>query len=297
VATRSFVASVGARIGDRFDLAALTQTQADERGFDAGVPAGPVLNGTLVGVIDGPSDLESNYDVALFPHTLLDQGDVGVAATVGVASLTPGSTVSDLRKQLDALPKGDAFSLDKARWISADVRSAINGQAEGLVILGVIAFAAAVVVLGQLVSRQVRLTETERGVLLSVGFSRAQVAAEPVCRAAIAVLAGALGAATLAYLCSGVFPTDFVRRDEPHPGRRFDLLVHGLGPALFVISLLAWIGCTLIVDARESTRGRPSTLAESWRVRSRAGRSAPLLGSPLPGPPAVAALRRRRWWV
>ena len=48
---------------------------------------------------------------------------------------------ADLRKQIDNMPKGDTFSLDKARWVSSDVRSAVNAQAEGLVILGIIAFA------------------------------------------------------------------------------------------------------------------------------------------------------------
>jgi hypothetical protein len=89
-----------------------------------------------------------------------------------------------------------------------------------------------------------------------------QVAAEPVCRAAVAVLAGAFGAAAIAYLCSGLFPVNFVRRIEPHPGRRFDLLVDGLGPAVFTIVLLAWVGCALVADGRVSTRSRPATLTE-----------------------------------
>src|SRR3954453_21570821 len=91
VATRALVASTRARIGDRFDLALLTQAQADQSGFDAGTPAGPALTATLVGVIDGPSDLNDGYNVALFPRTLLAQGDVGISASVMVAALAPGS--------------------------------------------------------------------------------------------------------------------------------------------------------------------------------------------------------------
>ena len=262
VASRPFVESAGARIGDRFDLVVLTQAQADESGFDADVPPAPLLTATLVGVVDGPGDLSDDYLVTLFPSALLDQGDIGVALTVAVASLAEGATVEDLRGQLDGLPDGDQFNLAPAELITSDVRAAVNAEGQGLVILGAIVFVAAVVVLGQLLSRQLRLDDAERTVLRSIGLSRAQVTGEPVGRAALAVVVGTVVAVALAYLCSGLFPLDFVRRVEPHPGRRFDPMVHGLGPVLFAVALLAWVVGATVVDSRAPRGSRPATLAD-----------------------------------
>lgn len=262
VASQSLVTSTGAHLGDTFEVALLTQAQADESGFDVDDPKGPALTATLVGVVDGPGGLNDDYAVALFPRSFLDKGDIGVSASVGVASLTPGATPEDLRAQLDDLPDGDQFSLDDAPWISDEVRAAVNAQGQGLLILAAIVAVAAVVALGQLLSRQLRLADAERSALRSLGLGPRHVIGEPAVRAALAVVPGVVVAAALAYAASGVFPLDFVRKVEPYPGRRFDLFVLGLGPALLGIALVLWVLCTLIVEARSSAGQRAGTMAE-----------------------------------
>lgn len=262
MASKSLVDSIGARLGDRYDLTLLTQAQADAFGFDADDPAGPSLVAELVGVMDGPSDLEDGYTVAVFPPTLLDEGDVGVSASFGVASLADGVTLPDLRAELDGLPGGEIFGLERASWISSDIRAAVRTQGQGLAVLAVIALAAALVVLGQLFSRQLLLTDDERQVLRSVGLGRSEVAAEAVGRAAVTAVAGAIGAVVIAYLCSALFPLGFVERVEPHPGRRFDVLVHAGGPVLLAVALLVWVGVAMILDARPSLGVRSPGVAE-----------------------------------
>ena len=86
-ATRSFLASRHASLGDRFDLWVIPQGPAAELGFDAGISAVRLLTATLVGVIDGPSELQDGSPPTIFPPALLD-GDVGVSATMSVATLT-----------------------------------------------------------------------------------------------------------------------------------------------------------------------------------------------------------------
>ena len=93
-ATRSFVRATGASLGDRFDLWVIPQGPADVSGFDAADQATRLLRGTLVGIVDGPSELQDGYPLVAFPAGVLDLrdvGDVGVSATVNVVSLEPGS--------------------------------------------------------------------------------------------------------------------------------------------------------------------------------------------------------------
>jgi hypothetical protein len=77
VATSSWVSLTGARLGDQFTLVTITQEQADEGGFDVSEPEGPTLPATLVGVIEGPVELQDATPIALFPASLLEVGDVG----------------------------------------------------------------------------------------------------------------------------------------------------------------------------------------------------------------------------
>ena len=57
--------------------------------------------------------------------------------------LQTGATVDDLRRQLDALPEGDAFSVNPIEIVSPAVRHAVDAQSLGLwVLTGVSAIAA-----------------------------------------------------------------------------------------------------------------------------------------------------------
>lgn len=261
-ASKSLVNGKGLKLGDRFRLLTFTQAQADAAGFDAGDPQGPSLVATLVGVIAGPADLQDGSQVAVFPPSLLDRGDVGTAATISLASLAPGSTIADMRRELNRLPNGDQFQLDKATWVPPEVRAAVNAQGQGLLIFAAIFVVAAVVVLGQLLSRQLRLLDDERQALLSLGFSRLQLTGEALARASIAAVAGGLGAAALAYAASGFFPHGFVTEVEPHPGRHLDVLVLGVGAVLLASALIVWVLGAAWADGRADRAPRPASLAE-----------------------------------
>ncbi|MEO6318814.1 MAG: hypothetical protein ABIP36_08520 [Acidimicrobiales bacterium] len=131
VATRSWLTESKAQVGDRLRLLTITQAQADELGFDVAEPAGPTLPVTLVGVIDGPNELEDETPLALFPAALLDAGDVGLASSVGLVALAPSATLDDLRAQLDGLPRGDASAWSAPSWypLRFGPRCALRGRA------------------------------------------------------------------------------------------------------------------------------------------------------------------------
>ena len=257
-ATKSFVDAVGAKVGDHFTLLTITQAQADASGFDVPDPAGPTLDATLVGVLDGPEELQDGYTLALFSPALLRAGDVGIAATIGAVALAPGATLADLRAELDALPDGGSFGLSAAEWVSAPVRAAVSAQAQGLAILAGIVALATVVVVGQLLTRQVRLATHERRALRAMGMTRAQIVGDPVLGAGVATVAGAALAVLIAFLASSIFPIGFVQHVEPHPGRRFDLLVLVGGAVVFAAVLLAWVAVA-IRTSETVRRSRPVT--------------------------------------
>ena len=84
-----------------------------------------------------------------------------------------------------------------------------------------------------------------------------------MCRAAIAAVPGAIAAVAVAYLTSGRFPVDFVRRIEPHPGNHFDLLVLGLGPLVLALALVLWTLGSVVARVRRTEGGpRPATITE-----------------------------------
>jgi len=186
VASRSFVEATGMALGATFDLSTITQEQADRAGFDAFAegPRGPALKVTLVGVLDGPADLNEATPLALVPASLLDS-DVGVATTIMTVGLRSGVDLAALRRQLDTLPDGQALSLKPALLVSAEVRTAVEGQARGLWLITAVAGLAAIVVLGQLITRSIRLSADERPRLEALGFGSLQVLAESVVRAGL----------------------------------------------------------------------------------------------------------------
>lgn len=267
-ATRSFVRATGASLGDRVDLWVIPQGPADASGFDAADQATRLLRGTLVGIVDGPSELQDGSPLVAFPAGVLDLGDVGIAATVNVVSLEPGATVDDLRAQLDELPVASQFGIDRGDWVPTEVRSSVRAYGQGLAVLAGIAAVATIVMVGQLLSRQVRLAESERLVLRSTGMTRGQVVADPLVGAAVPTTVGAVAAVGLAYLASGLFPTDFVRQVEPDPGRRFEALA--LLPGAFAVALivLAWVFVAIVISGREPPGARQATVVDALAKRA-----------------------------
>jgi hypothetical protein len=262
--SQPFVDATGASIGDRWDLYVVPSEIARQRGFDAGEEdVVRLLTGTLVGVVDGPAQLQDGLPLAVFPRSLLDTGDIGVSATISAVSLSPGATLADLRTQLDGLPEGSEFGLDPAEWVPRVVRDAVRVQGLGLAVLAAIAATATVVVTGQLLSRQVRLSEADRAILGAMGMGRVQRVADPLLFAAVPAVAGVAAGVLGAYLASDAFPTGFAAQVEPHPGLRFETLPLVVGAAALLVLVLAWVAVALVGARRTSGRPRRRTVVDA----------------------------------
>lgn len=271
VATRSFAESQGAALGARFDLLTISQEQADAAGFDAFGPEGAggrSLEAVLVGIFDGPAELNDPTPFAVLPASLLDDPDIGVASTIMSVRLGAGTDLDAFRAALDSLPGGDTLRLEPSELISAEVRTAVEGQARGLWVLTAVGAIAALVVLGQLITREVRLSAEEAPRLEAIGFSRSQILGEQVGRAAVPILAGTVLGIVVATGLSGAFPNGFVRRIEPDPGVRFDVTVLGLGGAALLVALLVWTVAALALARPVAPAAGPSPVVESVAARS-----------------------------
>ncbi len=266
VADRGFVRQHQSRLGDHYKLVSWTRDQVEGGRFGVDDPAGPSVDGVLVGIIDSPETLETNFTTVIFSRALFDEV-LGGETLINVR-LDSGTTLTKLRSELDGLPDGSALNLNVGRVISPPIRNAVDGLARGIWLLAVVAAVAGVVALGQLLSRHARLAEAERQPLKALGFTSSELAAETMSRAVVPAVAGIALCTVVAVLASGVFPAGFAHSIEPTPGLRADFAVLAVGAVLLLVGLLVWVGLALLVAHR-----RPA--ARPWFARERIARSAP----------------------
>ena len=272
----SFTGATGARIGDRFTFRSISRAQvASGEGF-AGEPRGATFDAVLVGIIDSPDRIQSDLTVAIFSKALLRE-DVGIVATVMQVRLKPGFSSPELRRELDTLPNRASLSLEPGEVISSNIRSAVDAQATGLWLLAAVLGAAALVALGQLLTRHVQRGEHERTPLLAVGFTRRQRVAESLFVATVPALVGIVGGATLAVVPSGAFPTGFVRALEPHTGVAIDAVALVAGAALLLVAMLGWV--VLAVAYEERARSRPARARRSHALLARVPGTSTAIGA------------------
>ncbi len=268
VANPKFLSSTGAALGDHFDLATLTQEQVDASGFDTSDPQGPRLSAVLVGVIDGPSQLDDSSAKVIFSPALLAEPGIGVSETLMAVRLRSGVDLATFRSQLDTLPDSGALRLERGVLVSETIRRAVDAEGRGLWLLAGVAAIAAIAVLGQLITRQVRLSVAERERLTAIGCTGGQLFAESLGRAAVSIVVGCLLGAGLAVVPSGVFPFGFVRHLEPRAGVRFDQTVLLLGAALFLVALVSWTAAALALSSWTARPVRPSKVVEQVATRA-----------------------------
>jgi hypothetical protein len=268
VATRSFVDLAGAELGDVFDLVTLTQEQADAEGFLVSDPQGPQLTIELVGIVDGPVQLDDPTPIAMVSPALLDRPDLGIALTMVAVDLRPEFDLSELRSELEGLPDSVGLQLEPGRPISDDVRRAVQIQARGLWLLAGATGLAAVIVLGQLITRQVRPTPSERQRLTAIGFTRAQVVGVAAAHALVPIVVGSFLGAGLAIIPSSAFPFGFVRVVEPDPGTRVDAGVLSGTAVTIIVVLSLWVIASLTMTPSTGRSIHPSPLVEALATRT-----------------------------
>lgn len=274
LASRTFLQN-GVALGSKFEFRTLSQADADRGGMEAFAEDGAqtsVVPAELVGILNGPAELEPEpIPLVLFSDSLVDDHDVGVATTIMVVQLKPGTNLAELRARLDTLPNGKSLSLEHAQRVGPEFRTAVDGQARALWLLALVAAGTAVVALGQLIGRSVRALAEERLRLEAIGYRERQLLAESLSRAVVPTLIGAGLGVALAVCLSPIFPIGFIRPVEPDPGVRVDSAVLGLGVAALVSALLVWTFLALLMPRRPRSAERPASLVESVAARCPTG--------------------------
>src|SRR5699024_1588892 len=126
----------------------------------------------------------------------------GIAMSQSMLSvdLHTGTSLDDLRREIDTVNGGEQMAVDKARIVSTTLRVAIDAVTRGLALLALVAALAAMAVLGQLVTRHIRLTAADDDKLRAIGADRGLILGEKIARAAVPILVGCVGAVALAVL-------------------------------------------------------------------------------------------------
>ncbi|MEO8265273.1 MAG: FtsX-like permease family protein [Ilumatobacteraceae bacterium] len=270
VGSTKFAATSGLAFGDKVQLVTYTQEQGDANEFGTAAPAGPTETATYVGVISGPASLEDGQPTVMFSTKLLETPGIGVSQSQISVRLRDGVGLDEFRTRLDTLPDSASLSLDRSELISPEIRRGINTQGRGLWLLALVASLAAVAVLGQVLTRHVRLPPSEMRPLSAIGFTDRQVLVEAMIRAALPATVGTLLGAGLAVSVSGRFPTGFVRTVEPHPGVLVQWGVLLAASAILILALLLWTLSALALArwARRTVRPSPTLDAIATRVGS-----------------------------
>ena len=125
----------------------------------------PPFTATLVGVTDAPTDFDDSSPQMVFPRSFLGaHPDVGVVQTIIAARLAPGVDPRDVMDAVHQLPNGgDAYSAPQ-RIVSDSARRAVRFQVTALWVVTALSVLAAAVVIAQVVSRTLRVSDEERDV-------------------------------------------------------------------------------------------------------------------------------------
>jgi FtsX-like permease family len=254
VVTRRFVTSYGKGVGDTVTALLPTPEQAQSLAISGPPPSGPRLTIRIVGVVrspwfsDGPTTrgtlVPSAAMVRLYRPNLVPDNGVWFNALIR------------LRGGEDALP---AFQADLAR-ITGRSNIGIRNLAEEtrrrqrsaafearwLFGFGGAAFAAALALVGQALTRYVGAGLADVRVLRALGMTRPETVLAAVAGPLLAAAAGAGAGVLVAVAASRWFPIGSAADAEPAPGMDVDPLVLGVGGALAV----ALVAATAAVTAR-----------------------------------------------
>ena len=245
------------RIGQVISLRAFTpQQRRTAVGGSQIEPTGPSATVTVVGVIKLPTDLTTSNP----PSGVIYTGNDDLFLTPalyqrvrGEAAQFPGLVVrlrhgeADLpsfTKAVVALTHGQAFVAGGSDDLQAGVEAqrATHTEAIALWLFAALAGTAALLVIGQSISRQIFLGSGDNATLLAMGMSGGQLILSALALVVVVATIGAVVAVSIAILLSPLAPIGLARSAETDIGFHLDLPV----------VLIGAVGCIVLMLARAS---------------------------------------------
>jgi hypothetical protein len=189
------------------------------------------------------------------------------------------------REFISILPKDLTYQFHDVASVVAQGERAVRPEAVALGAFGAIAAAAALLIAGQAIVRQLRADREDRGVMRALGATPAMTTSDGLMGAVGAVVVGSLLAAALAVGLSPLAPIGPVRQVDPSTGIATDWTVLGVG-------LIVLIGALGVVAVAIAVRESPQRVARRQQQlgerESSVARVAAASGLP---PPAVTGIR------
>jgi len=244
VASRRLAQELGLHPGDRLSIGVAPSSAA---GFD--MAHARRFTFTITGIGVTRDDVVAVNALATQPRLLvgpavLKSVDPSFYAFDGAfVTLRPHASAAAFTRDAQALAArfpevgGPLFIADEHAQ-AGTVERAIRPQAAALAIFSALAAATALVVVGQVVSRQLLLAGADSPALHALGMRRRQVAAAALIEAGVVAVAGAGLAVVAAVLASPLMPIGPARVAEPHPGLSADWAVLAAGGAATVVLLV-----------------------------------------------------------
>ncbi len=292
----------GARVGQRVSVPLVSSTAGDTHTPD--FSAGPVPSTfTVVGIVSAPSQFPPFAANAYFagPNYYLTPAfyrahETSVAAfEFSLVRLRPGAAADAAEHQVQALGRGRPVAVQQLGDQARDVNRSIHLVAVALWLTAGLLIVVAVLILGQLLARQIALDATDYPVLRSLGMTRRQLVGLAVVRCtAIGAVGGTL-AVVVAIALSPLTPIGLARTAEPTPGLAFDtlvLVIAVVGTTAIAAALALWpawraakaaspalrtgnedgLGRRSVVADASARAGLPATLTAGVRMALEQGR-------------------------
>jgi ABC-type lipoprotein release transport system permease subunit len=190
-----------------------------------------------------------------------------------VVRLRDGTEVQDFRQGMREIMREygadpDSFFADRNEAYD-QVGRAISPQALALGVFAALVAAAFVMVIVQILARQVFLEAGEYEALGALGMTRAQLFATSMARIVVVALAGGVLAVVGAVLASPLMPIGPARLAEPHRGVEVNVAVLGLGALALLVLLVglaaipAWRAARAAGAPSRGGAGHPSRVAQA----------------------------------
>jgi hypothetical protein len=243
-----------------------------------------VFNSQVVPAVTGQSPAALLSPAFLRTAAARQMSGSGYSAFV---RLQPGASTTEFLRAASALAGrypatgGKITAISTADQVAATER-AIRPHAVALALFAVLAGVVALVIIGQLLGRQLVLDSGWFGALRALGMTRGQLAAVSIARVGAVTLAGGCLAVAIAIAASPLMPIGAARLAEPAPGIDVNLAILAVGFAVIVLAPLAVVAPAAWAAAavRKGAPGftQPTVMPGSSRLGTALGLAGPVTG-------------------
>ena len=262
--SEALAASLGLHVGDQLVLESMT-TEWVDLAFNGGIPGdpdGPEVNVQLVGLARSPADFDKYSGVLHLTAAFADRYEGEIRTYhFAAATLTAAAWAQVAAGEKPTTGNPDVELDFSANAKSKAVQDSLNTIAVALRLVSLVAGLAGLAIVGLLLARTARNIAVDRKVLVSIGWTRAEVA-----RLSVLVPAPALGLGLCVGLVAGVFGSPlasfgFAAAVDPTSSA----YIVRTGLLLFIaLSVTATLAVLLALTARRAARAsnahRPTAL-------------------------------------